>query len=51
MEAAGALVTESSSQLDGVATLDRDRFATALREPDDAPFEHIDRRQDFELLC
>ena len=38
-----AFVAEPPGELDRIASLDRDRLATALREADDASFEHVDR--------
>ena len=50
VEAAGALVAEPPRELDRVAALDRHRLAAALREPDDAALEDVDRRDDVEVV-
>ena len=41
-------VAEPARELDGVAALHRDRLASALRKPDDASLEDVDRREDLE---
>ena len=46
-----AVHPEVPSELDRVSTLDRHRLAPALREANDAPFEHVDGRDHIELLC
>ena len=50
MEATRALVAEAASELDRVSALDRDGLAPALGESDDAPFEDVDGRNDFEVF-
>ena len=51
VEATRALVAEAPSELDRVAALDRDGLSPALGEPDDASFEDVDGRDDFEAAC
>ena len=51
MEPPRAFAAEPARELDGVAALDRDRLATALREPHDASLEDVDRREDLECCC
>ena len=51
MQAARALVAEPACKLDGIAALDRHCLSPALREPDDASLEDVDRGDDIEVLC
>ena len=51
MEAARALIAEPAGKLYRIAALDRHRLAAALMEADDPSFEHVDRRQNIEVLC
>ena len=48
VEAARTLVAEPAGELDGIAPLDRDRLASALRKPHDPSLEHVDRGKNIE---
>ena len=51
MQPCRAFRGEAARDLDGVASLDRDRLASSLREPNDSPLEHVYGGDDFELAC
>ena len=51
VQAPRALVAEPAGKLDGIAALDRHGLPPSLVEADDAALEHVDRREDIEVLC
>jgi hypothetical protein len=51
VEAERTLGREAAGEVDGIATLDRHLLALPLAQAHDPSFEHVDRRNRFELAC
>ena len=51
VQAPRPLVAKPAGKLDRIAALDRHGLSPSLVEADDAALEHVDRRQDIEVLC